>query len=514
VRAVPKLLTLLVLILALNVRAGQAETMSAPEHPFEADPAILHYLTCSADGSAQYVPYPEATAAYRWIDIIQEVTARDVDKVGARPTIIARQMAIATSAMYNAWAAYDDKAVGTRLGGSLRRPAAERTQANKEAAIAYAVTDALRFAFPQDVEYIDSQLAAMGYDPVNESRDPATPAGIGHLVADALLEYHRNDGSNQFGDMPGCDGKPYSDHTGYVCKNTAEELKDPDCWQPITFTRPNGEQFTPGYLTPHWGGVKTLTLESGDQFRPPPPPKVGTPQMQREVDEIIRLHAGLTPEQKAVVEFMRDGPRSTGQSGHWLRFAQDVSRRDRLSLDDDVKLFFAVGGICHDAFIACWEAKRFYDSSRPWSLVHHYYGDKMIPGWTGPNSGVQLIKGSQWRPYSPDFFITPPFPGYPSGHSTVSSAAATILKDFTGSDYFGFVAKRVPGSLTGEAQADKCVYLELPSFTATAAMAGISRVMGGYHIQSDNIAALELGRKVADYSWPKYQAYFDGTAAR
>ena len=59
---------------------------------------------------------------------------------------------------------------------------------------------------------------------------------------------------------------------------------------------------------------------------------------------------------------------------------------------------------------------------------------------------------------------------------------------------------------------DEPVLLELPSFTATAEMAGISRVMGGYHIQSDNIAALELGRKVANFSWPRYQAYFDGTA--
>jgi len=43
-------------------------------------------------------------------------------------------------------------------------------------------------------------------------------------------------------------------------------------------------------------------------------------------------------------------------------------------------------------------------------------------------------------------------------------------------------------------------------------MAGISRVMGGYHIQADNVAGLELGRKIAHYSWPKYQAYFSGTA--
>ncbi len=59
---------------------------------------------------------------------------------------------------------------------------------------------------------------------------------------------------------------------------------------------------------------------------------------------------------------------------------------------------------------------------------------------------------------------------------------------------------------------DEVVLLELPSFSATAELAGISRVMGGYHTQADNIAALELGRNCANFSWPIYQSYFDGTA--
>ena len=55
---------------------------------------------------------------------------------------------------------------------------------------------------------------------------------------------------------------------------------------------------------------------------------------------------------------MRDGPRSTGQSGHWLKLAQLVSKRDHNDLDRDVKLFFTVGNVAMDAFIACWEANR------------------------------------------------------------------------------------------------------------------------------------------------------------
>jgi hypothetical protein len=56
------------------------------------------------------------------------------------------------------------------------------------------------------------------------------------------------------------------------------------------------------------------------------------------------------------------------------------------------------------------------------------------------------------------------------------------------------------------------VALALPTFTATAEMAAVSRLWGGYHIRTDNDVGLVQGRKVATYSWPKYKEYFEGTA--
>jgi len=324
---------------------------------------------------------------------------------------------------------------------------------------------------------------------------------------------------------------PYSDYTFYKPANPWEKIRDPDCWQPIQFddAKKQGAKVTPGFLTPHWYRVKPFALKRSDQFRPGPPPKVGSEQLKKEVDEVIAFNSSLTLEQKAVVEFMRDGPRSTGQSGHWLRFAQAVSRRDNYDIDRDVKLFFAVGNVAFDAFIAAWEAKRYYDSSRPWTLVRHYYADQQVRGWGGAGKGYVTLKASDWHPYSPLTFITPPFPGYISGHSTVSAASAKMLELFTGSDAFGATEERHAGELTEPGiscevkqmsdgkpasgiSADGVITLRLPTFTATAEMAGISRVMGGYHIQADNVAGLDVGRKVALYVWPHVQAYFDGTA--
>ncbi len=470
------------------------------------------------------------SAAFELLDLMLEASGNEVDRVGARPTILARQMAIVVTSMYDAWAAYDAKAVGTRFGGKLRRPAEERTDANKKKAMAYAVYRSLLYVYADDAKWITEQMRKFGIDPDDNSTDPSTPQGIGNVTAAAVIEWRRHDGANQHGDEVGSSGKPYSDYTYYRPANTAEKCVDPDCWQPIYFDNPKGQgKVLLSFLTPQWYRVKTFGLKRSDQFRPGPPPKVGSEQLKKEVDECIAVNGNLSTEQKAIVEFMRDGPRSTGQSGHWLRFAQDVSRRDRHSIDQDVKLYFAVANTALDTFIACWDVKRYYDSSRPWTLVRHYYKGETIKGWAGPGKGVTTIPAEQWHPYSPRIFVTPPFPGYTSGHATVSGGCAKTLELFTGSDKFGEVEKRKAGSLTEEGYDCKfmqmvdgklpkdlkltCdVALKLPTFTATAEMAALSRLWGGYHIRSDNEAGLKHGQQVAKYLWPIFQAHFDGTA--
>jgi hypothetical protein len=463
---------------------------------------------------AEPVPPAEQNLASRWLDFAEEATARAVERDGPRPTVVSRTLAIWATAMYDAWAAYDARAVGSRLGALLRRPAAERTTANKQKAISYASYQALRYVYPEDQAYLEERMRAIGFEPGVVSTDPHTPEGVGNLAAQAVIAYRRHDGANQHGDEAGGDGTPYGDYTYYRPLNPPDRIIDPDRWQPITFTLPDGRTLTPGFLTPHWYRVKPFALENVAQFRPGPPPRTTTDDatLRRETEQVLAYNNSLTPEQKAVVEFMRDGPRSTGQSGHWLRFAQDVSRRDRHGLDADVRLYFVVANVAMDAFISCWETKRYYDSSRPWTLVRYYFKGQKVRGWAGPQGGVVEMPAEAWHPYSPSSFITPPFPGYTSGHATVSGACAKILELFTGSDRFGFYERRRHGELT-ELNPGGEVDLALPTFSATAEMAAASRALGGYHIPTDNEAGLRVGRAIADWSWPRYQAYFDGTAA-
>jgi len=470
------------------------------------------------------------TAAYRWVEVLLEASGRDAVHHSPRPTVLSRTDAVVLTAMYDAWAAYDDKAVGTRLGGKLRRPQGERTLANKEKAIAFAAYRALLFVYAEDGAWIREQFTGMGFDPNDASTDVTKPSGIGNVAAQAVIDYRRHDGSNQLGDEPGSDGTPYSDYTGYKPVNTPAKLDQPIRWLPIPFSDGKGGTVSPGYLSAQWGDVKPFALERSDQFRPPPPPAWGSPRLNADIEESVRLNADLTLEQKATVEFMREGPKSTGQSGHWLQFAEDVSRRDHYTLDQDIKLFFSVGNVVMDAFIACWEAKRTYDASRPYWWAQLYYKGQQIEAWAGPGKGTQKISAANWRPYSPSTFVTPPFPGYVSGHASASGAASRMLELFTGSDRFGTMSLQQAGYITGEAEfttsqmqsrdgkaptdvsATKDVKLWMPTFTATAEMAAMSRLWGGYHVRVDNEEGLILGRKVAMYSWPKYQAYFDGTA--
>ena len=97
----------------------------------------------------------------------------------SRPVNV-RALFLIHSAAYDAWAAYDARARGTRLGGTLRRPSAERTTANKSQAVSHAAFRAASWA---------SQLEALGYS----AADSTTAATVGQRAADAVIAHRSGD---------------------------------------------------------------------------------------------------------------------------------------------------------------------------------------------------------------------------------------------------------------------------------------------------------------------------------
>lgn len=417
------------------------------------------------------------------------------------PPIVARALAIVDTCMFDAWAAYDDKAKGTRYGANLRRPKGERTIANKEKAISFAAHECLTDLFPSEAASFNTLMANLGYDPGDAGNNLSTPSGIGNVVAKAVLDFRHHDGANQLGDLhPGA----YSDYSGYTPVNSPNNIVDPNHWQPLQVDG-NIQKF----ITPHWGSVIPYALKSGSQFRKftPPPANYDTEPERYEIQaqQVLEYSAHLTDEKKVIAEYWADGPSSELPPGHWSLFAAYVSERDHHTVDQDVKMFFAVANAIFDASIASWDAKRFYDYVRPVTAINFLYAGKTVESWQGP------IDGGDWKPYQAASVVTPPFPEYYSGHSVFSAAGAETLKLFTKSDYFGFSVTIPAGSSKvepGAVPADDTT-LYWATFTDAADEAGISRRYGGIHFIDGDLVSRKLGRMVAQQAWDKTLKYFN-----
>ncbi len=466
---------------------------------------LVIFLThCKSADQPDKEPRGADNIVYKWGQLAMDITADDTDKFTPRPTITSRFLGLIWTAVFDAWSRYDAKAIPVFLENVARRPESEHVLRNKEMAVSYAAYRTMMVYYAFDSVKITDKMKELGFDPDDHSMDPETPVGIGNLAAQTVIEKRMHDGSNQTGTMPGSGGVPYADYTGYRPVNPPDTMNDIKHWQPKYFSDGKGGKFAPGCLTAHWQLVKPLLLDSASQFRPGPPPAIGSAELEKEVAQVVDMQANITNEQKALVEFMRDGPRSVQQAGHWFIFSEEVSLRDKHTLDEDVKMFFLVEAAAMDAFIACWDAKMYYDFARPFALVHYYFNNKPIRGWAGPETGWVEMMGQDWRPYSPATFLCPAFPSYVSGHSTVSGACSEALRLYTGNDYFGIEVKRTPGELTEPNNLGEPLYLKFPTFSETANMAGISRVLGGYHIPVENVEGLRLGRRVTGAVWEKY----------
>jgi hypothetical protein len=285
-------------------------------------------------------------------------------------------------------------------------------------------------------------------------------------------------------------------------------LSNPDRWQPLVA---NG--VAQSWQLPHWGFVVPFALASGGQLRsyvlPQGPHAYPNSSYWKQALEIIELSAHLDDREKAIAEYWADGPATVTPPGHWNRIAQSIARRDHESLDQAVEMFFILGNALMDAGIAAWDVKRSSESIRPVTVIRGLMGNRQIVAWAGPGLGVKVIDCKEFRSYLP----TPPFPGYVSGHSAFSAAAAEILKRFTGSDNFGGSFTADPGSSIIERGLTPRVSVTLSwnTFTDAADQAGMSRRYGGIHFESDDVAGRALGRRVACEVWSKSMTYIRPT---
>lgn len=467
------------------------------------------------------VPAPGPAPGTRVVLGWNQLTLEAIRATRAAPPMAARNLAVVHSAMFDAWAAYDKVALGTRLGATLRRPVAEQTPANQVRAYSFAAYAALVDQFPAHKAAFDGYMAALGYRPADASRDATRPDGVGTLAAAAVLTHAHQDGSNQLGKLT-ASAVPYADYTGYTPSNPAlvvfqatprSSIPQPGSWQPLTFRDAAGVLRTPGFQAPFWGKVKPFALSSGAQFRPTPPAAAGSAAFVAQARQLVEIQAVLSPQQKAMAEYWAGGLSGALPSDYWSQFAQFVARRDNHTEADDIKMFFALSNALFDAGIAAWDAKRAYASVRPITAIRYLYSGQPVLsfGPEGPAGGLRTVAGESWMPFHPPSNPTPPHPDHVSGHSTYSSASATVLKLFTGSDAFNHSVTITAGSSQFEPNApERDITLRWDSFTIAAHEAGASRLFAGIHFEAADLAGRALGEQVGSAVFQKAQGYWLG----
>ena len=278
---------------------------------------------------------------------------------------------------------------------------------------------------------------------------------------------------------------------------------------------------------------------------------------------------------RALAEFWADGPDSETPPGHWFTILNYVNDHPLFEkryrgvsdvlgeLEWDVKAYFTLGGAVHDAAISAWGIKGWYDYVRPISAIRFMAGrgqssDPNLPSyhpqgiplhdgfvelvemgdtlagannehlgkikvyaWRGPDyisdpettyAGVGWILAENWWPYQRPTFVTPPFAGYISGHSTFSRAAAEVLTMLTGDAFF-------PGGM-GEFEVKKndfLVFEEGPSVDFTLQWAtyrdasdqtSLSRIWGGIHPPVDDIPGRLIGIEIGTDAFLLAEEYF------
>lgn len=495
-------------------------------------------------------PY-EQTVVAEW----NELALTAIREGSAKPTPTAFQLFVTHTAIYDAWAAYDEDAIG--LYTHIFRPLSEHNDANKIEAISYAAFNALTTLFPDQTDLFSDYMDELGFDTSVSTTNPVSAAGVGNAAAEGAFAARAGDGSDYEND--------FADVSGYVPVNSPDPDADnapggadfdPNRWQPLrvpngTLTDANGVPIADNddpstytdqvVLTPNWADVTPFALTSGDQLRPEGPPLLGDfgqytdalgnvttgDQAYRDqFTEVLETSAALTDEQKVIAEFWADGPRTESPPGHWNQFAQDLSKREGYGIDDDVKMLFALNAAIFDASIATWEAKNFYDYIRPQSAIRDLYFDEEVDAWAGPNQGTQTILGQEWQPYQNTTFVTPPFQEYVSGHSTFSAASAAVLTEYTGSDAFYDGVTVGNYDLNGDGELDLLgefvaldlafedyngppIVLQWDTLGEAADEAGISRIYGGIHIQDGDLRGREVGRDIADITYDKATELFE-----
>ena len=367
-----------------------------------------------------------------------------VNTPGAQPANIqpTRNFAILHAAIYDAVNAIDRSHEPYLIDVRAPRDASETAAADA------AAHTALVGLYPTQQSVLDADYAA---ELASVPAGPAKDQGIrlGDEVARDLLAIRAGDGSN-------------------VAPPPFVPGTNPGDFRP---TPPNFP--TPVFTT--WGQVTPFVLESGDQFRPAPPPALTSPEYAAALNEVQSLGSATsttrTVDQTEIGKFW-----APPIQNFWNQIAETVATTHHSDLATTARLFAALNLSIADSTIAFYDAKYTYQLWRPVTAIR----------LAATDGNAQTTADPNWLPLAGN---TPADPSYPGAHSTISAAAGDVLASFYGDNQqFSVTSPALPG-----------VARSFSSFSGAVGEAGLSRIYAGVHTRLDHVAGLALGNNVAGF---------------
>jgi len=389
-----------------------------------------------------------ATTATRWMDLLYN----SIKAEGFSPPVASRAIGCTAVAAYEAVVPGmpDHRSLGGQLNECPTMPAVPAGAMHWPTASNAAIATVMRAMFAgraTAIANIDALEADIADDYTGSQPSAVLSRSVswGTSVGTTIANWTAGDG--------------YADHNNaaYVVPT------GPGLWKP---TPP---AFAANPLQPEWGRLRPMVMLYGSEkpALPPPPYSEDVGSIFRiEAEEVRDTVANLTAEQLAIANFWADNPTATGTPpGHWVSIVSQISTANNFDLGKSSEAFARVGLAVCDAFIACWDMKYYYNVVRPVTYIREVLGDAT---WTSPVG-------------------TPPFPEYPSGHSTQSGAAAQALTDFLG-----------PMSFTDDTHNGVHPARQFTSFFHAADEAAISRLYGGIHYNAAIVRGVEQGRSIGE----------------
>lgn len=389
------------------------------------------------NGGAEVAP----DAALLWNQITREVIEAD----GVPAPAAARALAMVHAAVFNAVNAIDPKYQPYFFSPFTQTPA------DAEAAALLAGEQVLSNLFPDRApEFVRIRNAQLALLPDGDAK--TNGLSVGAQAADFINRNRSFDGSQDAATYPFTPGT------------------NPGDWQP---TPPGDAPF----LLPGWGMVTTFAAGPANGYLPAGPPDLTSPKYAAAFDEVKRLgsatSAGRTADQTEAAEFWQGGTGTAVDQANQM--AEQVIRRENLSLIDSARTLALVNFATADAGIVAWEAKLTFNRWRPVTAIHAAATDGNAATTADP----------AWTP----LLDTPPTPDDVSATAAFEAAAAAVLADLYGTVYqLHLYSEGLPG-----------VSRAFDGFGHAADEAASSRVYGGVAFRYSADDGLAVGTSVGEY---------------